>query len=66
MGLDLGQYGTVVGGRGTNTFVFLFSVFCLFVPLFNNKVNNRKVIIVITEKLRDYNNRKLQKMLFTN
>ena len=61
MGLDLGQYGTVVGGRGTNTFVFCFSV-----PLFNNKVNNRKVIIVITEKLRDYNNRKLQKMLFIN
>ena len=60
MGLDLGQYGTVVGGRGTNTFVFLF------VPLFNNKVNNRKVIIIITEKLRDYNNRKLQKMLFIN
>ena len=65
MGLDLGQYGTVVGGRGTNTFVFLFSVSCLSAP-FNNKVNNRKVIIVITEKLRDYNNRKLQKMLFIN
>ena len=62
MGLDLGQYGTVVGGRGTNTFVF--PVFLS--PPFNNKVNNRKVIIVITEKLRDYNNRKLQKMLFTN
>ena len=66
MGLDLGQYGTVVGGRGTNTFVFLSFVCLLFVPMFNNKVNNRKVIIVITEKLRDYNKRKLQKMLFIN
>ena len=63
MGLDLGQYGTVVGGRGTNTVVNIF--FCLSPP-FNNKVNNRKVIIIITEKLRDYNNRKLQKMLFIN
>ena len=63
MGLDLGQYGTVVGGRGTNTFVFI-SVFCH--QVLTTKVNNRKVIIVITEKLRDYNNRKLQKMLFIN
>ena len=63
MGLDLGQYGTVVGGRGTNTFV---NISIRLSAPFNNKVNNRKVIIVITEKLRDYNNRKLQKMLFIN
>ena len=62
MGLDLGQYGSEWQRQQQHQ---SFSVFCLS-PGFNNKVNNRKVIIVITEKLRDYNNRKLQKMLFIN
>ena len=62
MGLDLGQYGSG-WQRYTNTVV---NISIRLSAPFNNKVNNRKVIIVITEKLRDYNNRKLQKMLFIN